>query len=120
VPALIDSVQVNLSIRTPNYPVGQAALPPSFDTAWIIGIPSGSLRIGGDAPNGLVLNGLGPVSRTIRLYDRETGALVDETISAGDGTYAFTGLSARTQGYDVQIMGISTERDIIIPRVHPG
>jgi hypothetical protein len=54
------------------------------------------------------------------VYDRETGVLVAETTSGGDGTYAFTGLSARTEGYDVQIMGSTGERDVIVPRVQPG
>jgi len=83
-------------------------------------LPDGSLRIGGDAPDGLVLAGVVPASRTVRVYDRETGGLVAETTSAGDGTYAFTGLSARAEGYDVQIMGNAGERDLIVSRVQPG
>jgi hypothetical protein len=85
-----------------------------------ITLPHGSLRIGGDAPYGLVLAGSAPAARTVRVYDRETGVLVAETTSAGDGTYAFAGLSARTEGYDVQIMGNTGERDVIVPRVQPG
>lgn len=85
-------------------------------------LPAGTLRIGGDSPDGLVLSGGAPAVRTVRLYDMETGELVAETISAADGTYAFTGLSARPQGYDIIIRGNigAGERDIIVPGVHPG
>lgn len=85
-------------------------------------LPSGTLRIGGDSPGGLVLVGTAPAARVVRLFDRETGVLVAETTSASDGTYSFTGLSARTQGYDVVIQGViaSNERDVIIPGVQPG
>lgn len=85
-------------------------------------LPSGALRIGGDSPDGLVLVGTAPASRGVWLFDRETGVLVSTTTSAGDGTYAFTGLSARTQGYDVVIRGViaSGERDVIVPGVQPG
>lgn len=85
-------------------------------------LPPGSLRIGGDSPDGLVLVGTAPAARVVRLFDRATGVLVAETTSAGDGTYAFAGLSARTDGYDVVIRGViaSGERDDIIPGVQPG
>lgn len=83
-------------------------------------LSSGSLRIGGDSPNGLVLSGGAPAARKVRLYDMETGELVAETISAADGTYAFTGLSARPEGYAVWIVGAAGERGYLIPGVHPG
>jgi hypothetical protein len=83
-------------------------------------LPSGSLRIGGDAPYGLVLVSGVPAARKVRVYDRETGVLVLETMSDIDGTYPATGLPARTEGYDVQIMGNTGERDVIVARVQPG
>lgn len=83
-------------------------------------LPSGALRIGGDSPNGLVLSGGAPAARKVRLYDMETGELVAETISASDGTYSFSGLSARTEGYCVWIVGAAGERGYLIPGVHPG
>lgn len=85
-------------------------------------LPAGTLRIGGDSPGGLVLVGTAPTARVVRLFDRETSVLVATTTSAGDGTYAFTGLSARPQGYDIIIRGNigAGERDIIVPGVHPG
>lgn len=83
-------------------------------------LPAGALRIGGDSPSGLVLSGGAPAARTVRLYDMETGALVAETTSAGDGTYTFGGLSARPEGYAVWIMGAAGERGIIIQGLHPG
>lgn len=82
--------------------------------------PSGALRIGGDSPSGLVtLNGA-PVARTVRLYDMETGELVAETTSAGDGTYSFPQLAARTDGYGIWIVGNAGERGVIIPAIAPG
>lgn len=99
---------------------------PSVFTVWIddfvVVIPSGALRIGGDSPSGLVLVGAAPAARVVDLFDRETKAHVSTTTSAGDGTYAFTGLSARTEGYDVVIRGViaSGERDVIVPGVQPG
>lgn len=83
--------------------------------------PQGTLRIGGDSPSGLVLVGMSPASRVVDLFDRETKVLVASTTSDFDGTYAFTGLAARTEGYDVVIRGtiLSGERDVIIPGVHP-
>lgn len=83
-------------------------------------LPAGALRIGGDSPSGLVLSGGAPAARTVRLYDMETGALVAETTSAGDGTYAFGGLSARTNGYGVWIIGAAGERGAIIAGVAAG
>lgn len=85
-------------------------------------LPSGALRIGGDSPSGLVLVGTAPAARIVDLFDRETCAHVARTTSAGDGTYPLSGLSARTQGYDVVIRGViaSGERDVIVPGVHPG
>ena len=83
-------------------------------------LPAGALRIGGDSPNGLVLSGGAPAARTVRLYDMETGELVAETVSESSGTYSFTGLSARAQGYAVWIVGAAGERGLIIPGVHPG
>lgn len=82
----------------------------------------GSLRIGGDSPSGLVLVGGSPAARTVDLFDRATKVLVASTVSSGSGTYAFTGLSAQTDGYDVIIRGVISngERDVIIPGVHPG
>lgn len=83
-------------------------------------LPEGALRIGGDSPNGLVLSGGAPASRTVRLLDMETGALIAETTSNGSGIYSFTGLSARTDGYAVWIVGAAGERGIIIPGMHPS
>lgn len=85
-------------------------------------VPSGALRIGGDSPGGLVLVGTAPAARTVDLFDRETRVFVATTSSAGDGTYAFAGLSARTEGYDVVIRGViaSGERDVIVPGMQPG
>lgn len=85
-------------------------------------LPAGALRIGGDAPDGLVLVGAAPAARTVDLFDRELRLWVATTTSAGDGTYGFAGLSARTEGYDVCIRGViaSGERDAWIPGMHPG
>lgn len=84
-------------------------------------INPGELRIGGDPPNGLVLVGISPASREVRLFDRETSVLVAITTSSGSGTYSFDNLSTRTEGYDVVIRGDinAGERDVIIPGVHP-
>jgi hypothetical protein len=84
-------------------------------------VPPGELRVAGDSPTGLVLVGMAPASRVVDVFDREFKVLVASTTSAGDGTYEFTNLSARTQGYDVIIRGViaSNERDVIIPGVHP-
>jgi hypothetical protein len=110
-PALSASIKPTLSVRTFA----------DFEDLFPV-LPSGSLRIGGDAPDGLVLVGTAPAAREVRLFDRETSVLVATTTSASDGTYAFTGLSARTEGYDVVIRGViaSGERDDIIPGVQPG
>ncbi len=103
----------------------------SYPTTWPWGVvclpsvtvlSSGALRFGGDSPDGLVLVGASPAARTVDLFDRETRAFVATTTSASDGTFSFTGLSARTEGYDVVIRGVisSGERDVIVPGVHPG
>lgn len=88
----------------------------------VVVIPSGALRIGGDAPSGLVLVGTAPASRTVDLFDRETKVLVASTVSGIDGTYAFTGLSDRPEGYDYVIRGNlgAGEKDYIGCGVHPG
>ena len=116
-------------LRPTDNPVLEVAIP---TRAWrttliappLVGavLPSGTLRIGGDAPDGLVLVGAAPAARTVDLFDRESKAHVATTVSAGDGTYSFTGLSARTEGYDAVIRGViaSGERDVIVPGVHPG
>lgn len=83
-------------------------------------LPSGTLRIGGDSPDGLVLVDNSPASRVVRLYDMETGELVSQTYSAGDGTYALSGLVSRTQGYAVWIVGGIGENGLIIQDVDPG
>lgn len=81
-------------------------------------VPSGTLRIGGDPPTGVVLSGMAPVSRTIDLYDRDSKVYVATTTSSAiDGSFQFSNLSNRQ--YDVIIRGIGTERDIIIPNVTP-
>lgn len=84
-------------------------------------LPSGTLRIAGDSPNGLVLVASAPASRVVDLFDRETGTLVGRTTSSGSGTFSFENLSARTEGYDVVIRGNINvgERDVIFPGVHP-
>lgn len=82
--------------------------------------PSGSLRIGGDSPDGLVLSGGAPAARKVRLLDMKTGFLVAETTSNSSGVYAFTGLSDSDLGYAVWIVGASGERGVIIPDMHPG
>lgn len=115
-------------ISDENYPsVGGVtyAVRPFFWDVYILDqrtvLPSGALRIGGDSPNGLVLSGAAPVERTVDVFDRETKVLVASTVSGIDGTYAVTGLSARTDGYDVILRGnlLLGERDIIVPGVHP-
>lgn len=85
-------------------------------------LPAGALRIGGDSPNGLVLAGGAPAARVVDLLDRELKFLVATTTSSGAGTYAFTSLIARSEGYDAIIRGDigSGERDVIIPGIHPG
>lgn len=89
---------------------------------YAVTIPAGALRIGGDSPSGLVLVGGAPAARVVDLFDRATRTFVATTTSSGAGTYAFTGLSAQTDGYDVVIRGVisSGELDVIIPGVHPG
>lgn len=93
-----------------------------YDAAIAPELPSGSLRIGGDSPSGLVLVGAAPAARVVDLFDRELRLWVATTTSASDGTYAFAGLSARTQGYDIVVRGViaSGERDVIVPGVQPG
>jgi len=91
-------------------------------------VEPGSLRIGGDSPNGLVLVDGEPASRIIDVFTRDTVneapelVHVKRTTSAIDGTYAITGLSARTEGYDVCLRGIiaNGERDVWLAGVHPG
>lgn len=83
-------------------------------------LPAGSLRIGGDSPDGLVLSGGAPAARTVRLLDMATGELIAQTVSSGAGVYSFTGLSDRSAGYAAWIVGATGERDIIIPGLHPG
>lgn len=81
----------------------------------------GSLRIGGDSPNGLVLVSGVPASRPVWILDMETGVVVAQTNSDTDGTYNVPFLSARTDGYAVWIRGVNPgERDYFIPGVHPG
>lgn len=81
-------------------------------------ISSGALRIGGDAPNGLVLHGVAPVSRTIDLFDTDTNAHVARTTSSPlDGTYEFPNLSDRN--YFVICRGLPGERDQIYNNVSP-
>jgi len=107
----------------PGFQLGTPGIPHSiFPLTEKVTLPSGALRIGGDSPDGLVLVGTAPAARVVRLFDRATGVLVAETTSGGDGTYSFTALSARTDGYDVVIRGViaSGERDVIVPGVQPG
>lgn len=99
----------NPSIRTPY-----------FGERLRLVLPTGVLRVGGDSPNGLVLSGGAPAARVVRLYDMATGELVAQTTSAVDGTYTFTGLSDRAEGYAVWIVGAAGERGVIIPGLHPG
>lgn len=96
------------------WPWGVVALPRPFV------LPTGSLRIGGDSPSGLVLAGGVPAARVVRLLDMASGELIAQTTSAGDGTYAFSGLSARTDGYATWIVGATGERGVINPAVMPG
>lgn len=80
-------------------------------------LPTGPLSLSGVVrANGVA------VSRTVRLYDRLTGELISETVSAGDGSYSFGGLPTRASGFNVEMMGViaSGERDDIIPGVHPA
>lgn len=81
-------------------------------------IPTGTLRIGGDAPTGVVtLSGL-PVARTVDLFDRDTNIHLSRTTSSAiDGTFGFSNLS--TRAYDIIIRGNAGERDVIIPNVLP-
>jgi len=91
-------------------------------------VPSGALRIGGDSPDGLVLVGAAPAARIVDCFTRDTVndppivTHVARTTSDGSGVYSFTGLAARTEGYDIVIRGViaSGERDVIVPGVHPG
>jgi hypothetical protein len=97
-----------------------ATVRPLFSAAGFV-LPTGALRIGGDSPNGLVLVGSAPAARPVWLLDMATGVLVATTTSGSDGTYAFTGLSARTDGYLVWIRGATAgEKGYFIPGVHPG
>lgn len=109
----------NLSAPISPYPTISLHVPVLAPELRVV-LPTGALRIGGDSPDGLVLSGNAPVARTVRLYDQASGHLVAETTSAGDGTYAFTGLSARDDGYAVWIVGDSDEQGIIIPGVQAG
>lgn len=120
--AAILSPSENPTALTVAIPLPQVAGTVSLFSAAGFTLPSGSLRIGGDSPNGLVLVGEAPAARNVDLFDRETKVFVASTTSGVDGTYSFSNLSARSEGYDVIIRGIigSGERDIIIPGVHPG
>lgn len=86
------------------------------------GSEPGRLRMAGDSPGGLVLVGGAPAARTVDVFDRATRAWVGTTVSSGAGTYEFTNLAARSEGYDVVIRGVisSGEMDVIVPGVHPG
>lgn len=116
---LLAQPPIDLSALISPYPTISLRVPVISPDVRLV-LPSGSLRIGGDSPNGLVLSGGAPAARKVRLYDMETGELVAETISASDGTYSFSGLSARTEGYCVWIVGAAGERGYLIPGVHPG
>lgn len=78
---------------------------------------TGSARIAGDSPDGLVLSSGVAVQRPIRLYYRRTGELVAQTTSESDGTWEFAGLSTLFD-FDVQILGTEAgERDLHFPKV---
>lgn len=115
---LVSSPAENCGLSAQQYPhtwaQGIVALSAAFT------LPGGSLRIGGDSPDGLVLAAGSPAARVVRLLDMESGELIAETTSEGDGTYAFSGLSARTDGYCIWIVGNSGERGVINPSVMPG
>lgn len=81
-------------------------------------LPGGFLSLSGTVYS----NGAEAFPRIVRLYDRETGELISETSSGAGGTYIFTNLTARSEGYNVVMEGIigSGERDVIIPGVNPA
>lgn len=116
---LLAQPPLNATLATSGYPT-QALLPVRQAFPLPFALPPGSLRIGGDSPDGLVLSGGAPAARTVRLLDMETGQLVAETVSSGAGTYAFSGLSDRTEGYAVWIVGDTGEAGLILPGIHPG
>lgn len=92
--------------------------PPVFGVTVPEVIPSGSMRIGGDVPNGIVLHGVAPVSRTIDLFDTDTNVHVARTTSSPlDGTYEFANIADRN--YFVICRGLPGERDQIWSNVSP-
>ena len=103
----------------PGFQLGTPGIPHSiFTLTEKVTLPSGTLRIGGDAPSGLVLHGVAPVSRTIDLFDTDTNAHVARTTSSPlDGTYEFPNLSDRS--YFVICRGLPGERDQIYNNVSP-
>lgn len=116
---LLAQPPLNLTTLTSGYPT-QAIMPVRQSFALPLVLPPGTLRIGGDSPSGLVLSGGAPAARTVRLLDMETGALIAETVSSGAGTYVFSGLSDRAEGYAVWIVGDTGEAGLILPGIHPG
>lgn len=116
---LLAQPPLNPAFVTGGYPT-LALMPVRQAFSLPIVLPPGALRIGGDSPSGLVLSGGAPAARTVRLLDMETGALIAETVSGGAGTYAFSGLSDRTAGYAVWIVGDAGEAGLILPGIHPG
>lgn len=107
---------VNANIRDP-LPIAWREI---YDEPIAFILPTGSLRIGGDSPNGLVLVNSAPAARVIRLLDMKTGQLIRETISANDGTYSFGEIGTRPDGYAVWFVGNVGERGLIFPGVNPG
>ena len=51
--------------------------------------------------SGIVKEGLSTVARTVRLYNRETGLLIEETTSASDGTFAINDLPTQDECYAI-------------------
>ena len=82
-------------------PPGRATATVPNDLARTISF-AGSARIAGDPPGIVTIDGA-PAAARVRVYDRTSGALVTETISAADGTYEIPGISASRQYYVVAL-----------------
>lgn len=74
----------------------QAFTPGYNGNGYIAGVAPGLLTVGG-----------APASRRVRVFERITGRLVAETVSAADGTYRVDGLNPDLR---YMVVGIDYER----------
>lgn len=90
------SIFLGISLR-PGSPLPGAL--PNFSSIRITSRP-GRIAVGGGTVDGDVLELTTPKPNAIvRLYDRETGLLVQQTVTDGAGLYVFKELDARRRYY---------------------